>query len=395
MYKQHQAKISRYVLSSKNCTLAETNCLIKANDKWLRLALLAIPCGLFLYDFLVSDGGTLEANIIYILTVIMVCEGSRYLINKSRIWFEGPYKKQKRLSVLIPSGTAFVAILFVFSKALRNYIAFGEFGMNADLGSIIYINDEQVKMGVIGISALYGMLAFLLLLGIYELACHFARLGHTERERDRLEKEKLHAELQQLKGIVNPHFLFNNLNSLSSLISESPQQAEEFLDELTKVFRYLLRNNETELTTLAEELQFLQSYYSLLETRHGKAISMQVDVDPVCGSYLLPPLTLQLLVENAVKHNRVHKEDPLRIELFSEARNRLVVRNNLAKREQSVESTGIGLRNINSRYKLLNHEPPVIRKDAEFFSVVINLIPSGDHIAYPNVDKGAVAANTN
>jgi two-component system, LytTR family, sensor kinase len=195
-----------------------------------------------------------------------------------------------------------------------------------------------------------------------------------ERERDRLEKEKLHAELQQLKGIVNPHFLFNNLNSLSALISESPAQAEEFLDELTKVFRYLLRNNETDLTTLEQELQFLDSYFHLLQTRYGGAISMQVDIDPVCASYLLPPLTLQLLVENAVKHNRLQKEDPLRIELFSDAHHRLVIRNNLSARQQKAESTGIGLRNIHSRYALLNQEGPVVHKDAGHFAVVIPLI---------------------
>lgn len=287
----------------------------------------------------------------------------------------------KRLLALIPMGVAFVGVLFTISKAARNYIAYGEFGMDASLGSVVYVNNEQIKMGLIGLSMIYGMLAFFLLLGIYELAYHFARLRHTERERDRLEKEKLQAELQQLKGIVNPHFLFNNLNSLSSLISESPSQAENFLDELTKVFRYLLRNNETELTTLRNELEFMNSYYHLLQTRYGKGVSMQIDIDPTCESYLLPPLTLQLLVENAVKHNRVDKDDPLRIELFNDEENRLVVRNNLSVRKNSIESTGIGLRSINSRYKLLNHEGPIIRKDADFFWVIIPLIASGEPLA--------------
>jgi sensor histidine kinase YesM len=104
---------------------------------------------------------------------------------------------------------------------------------------------------------------------------------------------------------------------------------------------------------------------------------MEINIDPACESFLLPPLTLQLLVENAVKHNRVHKEAPLRIELFSDGANGLVVRNNLSVREQHIESTGIGLRSINSRYNLLNHEPLTIRKEEGFFCVVIPLIPSG------------------
>ena len=226
--------------------------MIKVNDRWLRITLIALPGCLFLFDFIVSAGGTLKANIIYILTVILVCEGCRYLFYQSMKWFTGPHKKSKRLLALIPSGIIWVSVLFVVSKALRNYFAYGEFGMDASLGAVVYINQEQVKMGLIGISIIWAILTFFLLLGIYELAYHFALLRHTERERSRFEKEKLQAELQQLKGIVNPHFLFNNLNSLSSLIAESPSQAENFLDELTKVFRYLLRNNETELTTLGQ-----------------------------------------------------------------------------------------------------------------------------------------------
>ncbi|HET9276962.1 MAG TPA: histidine kinase [Flavitalea sp.] len=352
--------------------------MIEVNDRWLRIALVAIPCSLFLHDFIVSDSGARQANIIYILTAILVCEGSRFLCYSSRRWFTGLFKNVKRLSTLIPAGILFVASTFVVSKALRNYIAYGEFGMDASIGSVVYVNNQQVKMGVIGMSVIYATITFLLLLAIYDLAYHFARSRHTERQRDRLEKEKLHAELLHLKGIVNPHFLFNNLNSLSSLITENPAQAEDFLNELTKVFRYLLRNNETELTTLGEELQFLRSYYSLLETRYGIGIAMNVKIDSVYESFLLPPLTLQLLVENAVKHNRVQKEDPLRIELFVDKDNLLVVRNNISLKDQSVDSTGIGLRNINSRYKLLNYQPPIIHKNDEFFSVIISLIPSAD-----------------
>jgi LytS/YehU family sensor histidine kinase len=298
------------------------------------------------------------------------------LFYRSIQWFTSPQKKLKRLLALIPLGVLYTSVLFLVSKALRNYIVYGDFGMDGGLGTNLNINNEEIKMGLPAMSILYGTLTFFFLFGVYELAYHFARLRHTEKERDRLEKEKLQAELQQLKGIVNPHFLFNNLNSLSSLITDNPSQAEKFLDDLTKVFRYLLRNNETELSTLGEELQFLKSYYALLQTRYGQAISMQIDIDPVYESYLLPPLTLQLLVENAVKHNRVQKENPLRIELFNETNNRLVVRNNLLLREKSVESTGIGLRSIQSRYRLLKHELPKIEKDADFFSVIIPLILS-------------------
>lgn len=248
--------------------------------------------------------------------------------------------------------------------------------MDANTGFILHFNNESIKLGLVASSALYGMMGFLLLLGVYELAYHFAKLRYTEKERDRLEKEKLQAELQQLKGIVNPHFLFNNLNSLSSLISENPSQAEDFLDELTRVFRYLLKNNEIELTTLSQELGFINSYFHLLQTRYGKGIVMSTDISKDCESCLLPPLTLQLLVENAVKHNRVHKDEPLIIEIFSNDDKKLIVRNNLMVREQRMESTGIGLKSINSRFKLLNHSPLTIKKDNGYFDVIIPLIPA-------------------
>lgn len=368
------------LLSPENRILVQTTCLIKVNDTGLRVLLVALPVTLFLYDFIVAPGGTGTANLVYIATTLLVCEGSRWLICRSRSWYHPPRRKAKRLSTLMVAGVVWVALLLIASKTLRNYLAFDAPAVNVGGSFTFTFNDRQVQPGLLGSSIIYAVFIFGLLLGLYELAYHFARLRRAEQQRDRLEKEKLQAELQQLKGIVNPHFLFNNLNSLSALIAESPAQAEAFLDELTKVFRYLLRNNETELTTLGQELQFLDSYFHLLETRYGAAITMEVRVDPACASWLLPPLTLQLLVENAVKHNRLQKDEPLRIEVFSDEGCRLVVRNNLLAKQQPSESTGIGLRNIRSRYALLHGEAPEVRKDEQSFSVIIPLIRAGETV---------------
>ena len=359
---------------------AQSTNLIKVNDTGLRILLLSVPGTMFVYDFFTAPGGTGKTSLIYLLTLVLVCEGARFLIYNSRRWFSGPKKKRLRLATLLPAGIAWVTLVFMGSKLWRNYIALEPVPITTSNGFTLHINDEKVQLGLVGASLLYAVLAFMVLFWIYELAYHFARLRHSEQVNDRLEKEKLHAELQQLKGIVNPHFLFNNLNSLSALISESPAQAEEFLNELTKVFRYLLRNNETDLTTLEQELQFLDSYFHLLQTRYGAAIELDLSIDPDCRSLQLPPLTLQLLVENAVKHNRLLKTAPLRIEVFSEGGSRLVVRNNLSAREQASESTGIGLRNIRSRYTLLGEQGPVIHKDAHHFSVAIPLIRPSEAI---------------
>jgi sensor histidine kinase YesM len=134
------------------------------------------------------------------------------------------------------------------------------------------------------------------------------------------------------------------------------------------------RNHETDLTTLREELQFIQSYYHLLQTRYGSGINMSVDIDEKHQNLLIPPLTLQLLIENAVKHNQLTKTSPLRIELLSNGSNQLVVKNNVQPKKVLIESTGIGLQNIKSRYRMLNKPGIDIQKDERSFSVVINLI---------------------
>jgi len=249
----------------------------------------------------------------------------------------------------------------------------GKWDINIRAVSNIYINNQQVNFGPWSLAFMKALVAFILLFPIYETFYYFARLRYTENERERLEKEKLKAELQQLKGIVNPHFLFNNLNSLSALISENPAQAEIFLDELTKVFRYLLKNNDSELTPLSNELQFIQSYYNLLRTRYGSAISLNMRIEQAFEELLIPPLTLQLLIENAVKHNRIQSENPLLIEVYTVAGNRLIVRNNICKKEGRIDSTGIGLQNIKARYKMLDLPSLEIDSNENCFSVVIPL----------------------
>ncbi|HNP20826.1 MAG TPA: histidine kinase [Panacibacter sp.] len=201
----------------------------------------------------------------------------------------------------------------------------------------------------------------------------------TEWKRSLAEKEKyehlsLQSEFDTLKSQVNPHFLFNCFNTLSSLISEDKQQAEKFLDELSKVYRYLLRNNEDGMTTLKSELQFILSYFELLKTRHCDAIQLELEIDKKYENYLLPSLSLQMLVENAVKHNALSKHNPLVIEIFSTAGNKLVVNNNLVPRTQKAPSGKIGLKNIRAKYELLKQPGFQVMEEPKSFTVVLPLI---------------------
>jgi LytS/YehU family sensor histidine kinase len=181
-------------------------------------------------------------------------------------------------------------------------------------------------------------------------------------------------EFDTLKNRVNPHFLFNCFNTLSSLISVDKAKAELFLDELSKVYRYLLKNNNETISTVESEIKFIESYYKLLQTRHGEAVELNVNIDKEYYGYMLPSLTLQLLVENVVKHNALSKTKPLVIDIFTTSGRKMVVSNNIQRRAVKATSTGVGLANIRAKYNLLKVPDFQIMEDEKNFTVVLPLI---------------------
>jgi LytS/YehU family sensor histidine kinase len=219
-----------------------------------------------------------------------------------------------------------------------------------------------------------GLIIAFLITGIQEAVYYFSRLLQAEKETEQLKKENLQTQLDSLKQQVNPHFLFNSLNTLSYLISEDPEKAEEFLDEMCKVYRYLLRNNENELTNLATELQFIRSYFHLLKTRYGDSLHLNLAVEPSDEQRLLPSLTLQLLVENAVKHNVIHRDHPLTVHISTQGNGQLTVKNNLQKKVQKVASNQVGLSNIASKFSLLKQPDIKVQQTDTEFLVTIPLI---------------------
>jgi two-component system, LytTR family, sensor kinase len=365
--------------------------LIKVRDKWFRILTILLPFVLVVYAngvCLRPDRSRLLRTLISLTCIVLVCEGSRFLTYNSRRWKKKWLRPPMRIWVVIAVGLAYTTTILALSTILRFFIFSGGISITFKMGSQVKFNNNDLSIGLWSYSFLNAFFIFFFLFIGYEILYHYAKMRYTEKEKEKLEKEKLRAELNQLKGIVNPHFLFNNLNSLSSLIGEDPAQAEAFLDELTKVFRYLLRNNQAELATLGQELQFIQSYYHLLQTRYGSGINMVVHLEKKYEDWRLPPLTLQLLVENAVKHNRLQKEHPLQIELLAASGNTLMVRNTICKRESIVESTGIGLQNINARYKMLNLPEIKIEKDNHHFTVIVPLTEpqaDGEHVPEPQV----------
>ncbi|WP_080056025.1 sensor histidine kinase [Spirosoma aerolatum] len=203
---------------------------------------------------------------------------------------------------------------------------------------------------------------------------HHREQLEAELSLQRLEQEKALMRIQALQGQVNPHFLFNSLNVLDTLIEEDPDRARVFLEEMSTVYRYLLRANEQPLTDLATELSFIQSYYHLLRTRHGHGIQLMTTISERYQTYQLPPLTLQLLVENAVKHNSALPDHPLFIDISTDEKGRLLVSNTIQRKTSRVVSNGVGLSNILSKYQMLGQPAPVIQEADGKFWVVLPLI---------------------
>lgn len=188
-----------------------------------------------------------------------------------------------------------------------------------------------------------------------------------------LEKEKAQAHFDNLKNQLNPHFLFNSLSSLNSLIFENPDLASQFLKQLSKVYRYLLENNENNLVTLETEINFVQNYISLLQTRFGGGLEVHIDVPEAELNHKIIPVTLQILIENAIKHNVTFEDTPLIINIYTQ-NNHLVVQNNHQPKTRVEGSNKKGLNNLVDLYFYSTGIVAQIDSNPTYFTVKIPLL---------------------
>ena len=195
------------------------------------------------------------------------------------------------------------------------------------------------------------------------------------RKIDRLRKESAEFQFEMLKSQVNPHFLFNSFNTLISIIEEDKKTAVSYVEKLSEFFRSIVSYRDNNLIPLDEEIKLLGNYFYLQKKRYGQHLVLKNEIDTDIQSvYEIPPLTLQLLMENAVKHNAVSKESPLLVQLFIDKDEKLVMQNNINPKIKSSKSSGLGLQNITSRIKLLTNEVVEVLDDGKNFIVRIPLI---------------------
>ncbi|MBE9583273.1 histidine kinase [Mucilaginibacter sp. JRF] len=214
---------------------------------------------------------------------------------------------------------------------------------------------------------------------IYECMYYFGLYEKSQYESERLKKEALVSQIELLKNQISPHFLFNSLNTLISMVPEDPQLAVLFIQKLSNVYRHVLSYNGRDVIDLQTEKNFLDDFIFLHQMRFGDNLIIKFDLPAKLDHFRLIPFTLQMLVENAIKHNIISNRKPLSINISIHG-NTITVSNNLQRKTSGVESTHTGMKNIVTRYKLLTGSPVEIITTATDFSVTLPLIISKEEL---------------
>ena len=319
---------------------------------------LVIPSATGLISF--EGGLTLDvilSHLYFIAIAAIVWQGNRYLVLRYYpVIFKGTSRLQKftltlGLNIFYTGPVAF--LLLALWKSLTA---------------------STVSYQVLLITTVVIVVCVLFVTNIYEKVL-FAK--HTELEQLKtaeLERAKIQAELEALKNQIDPHFMFNALNSVSYLVDFAPVKAKSFVESLADVYRYILRSKEKDLVLLRDEIDFMQSYARLMSLRHEDAFEINlVDIKEQENKYLIPPVSLMVAVENAVKHNEVSRSNHLVLDVrFSDES--IVVHNKKIKRKLDRPSTKIGLQNLNDRFQKIIGKGISLTQSEEFFTLQMPLL---------------------
>ena len=334
----------------------------KPRDKWVRL--IGIPLvAIFLTLFTPKTNPFHESNTFYAILLSMFYtlvqwEGNRFLIIKFRYLFQSYAQTVRRIVFMFFSSLLFTGfVTFVLCFIVTTYFLQIEF---------------QWTNGLINFKI--GFLSTIFISTIYECFYFSERWERTVIEAEKLKRENLISQFETLKNQVNPHFLFNSFNTLMTIIPENTDVAVEFVQKLSNVYRYVLNNKDKELIELHTEIDFLKDYVFLHKIRFGENLKVNFNIPENILKTQIPPLTLQMLMENAVKHNIISSEKPLMVDIYSEMNNSIVVENNLQKRSTPVESTQVGLQNIINRYKYLSQKVVEVAPSSAIFKVSLPII---------------------
>lgn len=243
-----------------------------------------------------------------------------------------------------------------------SYFLFQKVGMNSSPTT-----DQYYVMNV------YSLIFLIPLISAQVVSYLFALWKQSTLVSERLEQENIQTRLESLRSHVDPHFLFNSLNILSSLIDKSTDDAQDFLASFSDVYRYVLQHKNESLVPLRTEWNFLEAYLHLITVRFRDQMKMTIQTPADIGRWMIPPLAIQMLVENAIKHNKASEKQPLILEIFSE-NEQVIVRNTRRPNPRPAHSHGSGLENLRSRYGYLTDRQVVLHQEENIFEVRLPLI---------------------
>jgi len=281
-------------------------------------------------------------------------------LNKIAPWGKNIFK---RLPLQVAFTVSIAAIVAMLITLFANWISAYD---DHDLASIIATNLQiYVVINIV-------------IMTIFEGWILFIERAKAKQIADNLQTELSQIKFEVLKSQINPHFMFNSLNVLSGLINKDVKKAQQFIDEFSMIYRYVLETIEQPVATLGKELEFMRSYLFLQQIRYGENLIYSVNIKADLMEMFLPPLTLQVVLENAMKHNIVNESKPLHIEITDEAFT-LIVKNNIQPKISKGISTGLGLKNIIKRYALISNLEPEFKVDTNYYIARLPLINIKDH----------------
>lgn len=288
----------------------------------------------------------------------VVWQGNRYLHYSMRSYFNWHNKPVQKVLVMLFS------IVF-YTTPVTILLLVGWYNL---------FGGGNISWEIIRQSTLIILVAVIFITHIYETAFLVKETENEMIRNEQLERTKAEAELEALKNQIDPHFIFNSLNTLSHLIEEKPAKARLFNDNLADVYRYILQNKARDLVLLKEEMIFLENYFSLLKIRFEKSVEMRILVDEnEMNRYLVPPISLQLLAENAIKHNEFSDTHPLCISI-NLANDELILHNPARKKHLHKSPSRIGLRNLRERYRLITGKEIIIKDEENDFTVILPVL---------------------
>jgi sensor histidine kinase YesM len=304
---------------------------------------------------------SLPAYIYTFIIVFIVLELYRLVakkLDKNKGWERSYQRLFVQWAMFLSIGLVFMLLGFVFAVFLFKQMAFLSF--------------NRIFIHIILIAVFVSLLCSFDIVRYY-----FENWQDSSAKLNQYKKENAEYRFEILQNQVNPHFLFNSLNTLSVLIKEDDDAAVKFTQQLSVIYRHILDSRSRDLVNMNQEVHALKAYKYLLELRFVNKFSLSIRLDEGIFDYMLVPMSLQLLVENAVKHNVVSSKRPLKVEVYSEA-DRIVVRNNKQLKLQKESSTGMGLKNIDSRYKYFTNESIIVEETDKDFTVSIPMILSNN-----------------